>query len=312
MNVRFCVLGSGSKGNATLVLAPEAHVLLDAGFAPDELAARMEGTGASWETLAAVVLTHTHADHLKKKCLALCAEHEVEFICHEQHARHLAGGRYYNRLHDKGLLRTFNSEPFEIRARRARIQHSRHKAQSTQPQATGSQEQGLSVPQADEAVMRFHPLRVPHDSPPTFGFRIEARCAETQSVRWVKLAYLSDLGRLDDGLVRALADVELLALEFNHDEEMERNSGRHPLLIERVLGDEGHLSNAQAAEAFRRVLEHASNGGPRYLVQLHLSQECNDPEVAFKAAREIAFLMGAHTQVFSTRQDKRGTILKLD
>src|SRR5256885_7426706 len=50
------------------------------------------------------------------------------------------------------------------------------------------------------------------------------------------------------------------ALEFNHDVALERTSGRHPRLIARVLGDEGHLSNEQAGALVRAVLDRSHQG----------------------------------------------------
>lgn len=276
MGVQFCVLGSGSAGNAALVMTPRAHVLIDIGFGPDELALRMEGTGASWDTLKAVVLTHTHGDHLKKRTLKEIARREIPFFCHEGHAKHLQGGRYFKRLAEAGAMHTYNGrEPFEA--------------------APGVQ---------------FLPLHLPHDCPPTFGFRIEALNGDGRAV---KLGYLADLGHERAGLSEAMADVDLLALEFNHDEELERNSGRHPKLIDRVLGDHGHLSNRQAAQVFERVLQLASgSGGPRYLVQMHLSGDCNRPDLAYRAAQEVVARLGAQTKVYSTRQGERGTVHVLD
>jgi ribonuclease BN (tRNA processing enzyme) len=298
MSVKFCVLGSGSQGNATLLMSSRLHVLIDAGFPPDELATRMDGTGASWKSIDAVVLTHTHADHIKKKCLKLCAEHEIEFICHERHAAQLAESRFFKRLNSEGRVRTYDGGPFEI-------------------QGSGD-------------VVRFHPIALPHDSPPTFGFRIEAlRSVPPRSMdvspmsegaaedaglysqaerSWVKLGYLADLGRLSDDIAEAVADVDLLALEFNHDEDLERKSGRHPRLIGRVMGGNGHLSNRQAAELFRRVVESGANGGPKALIQMHLSQDCNRADLAYQAAQEVVLLSGAQTRVFSTRQNQRGTV----
>lgn len=276
MSVQFCVLGSGSEGNAALLMTPELHILLDAGFLPDELAQRMDGTGASWSSLDAVVLTHTHGDHLKKKCLAICAEYDIRFICHEGHAQQLQGSRYFKRLQQRELLCTYHDGPFEL-----------------------------------HPTLRFHPIRLPHDCPPTFGFRIEARAPGSTDERWVKVGYLVDLGECVHDVADAVNDVDLLALEFNHDEEMERTSGRHPRLIQRVLGREGHLSNKQAAEVFRRVLERGPNGGPRLLLQMHLSSDCNRADIAYQAAQEVLLMTGAHTQVFSTRQDRRGTIHSL-
>ncbi len=290
MSVQFCVLGSGSEGNAALLMTPHVHVLIDAGFFPDDMAARMDGTGATWESIDAVVLTHTHGDHIKKKCLTFCVTHNVRFICHERHAEQLSGGRYFKRLVEKGLLGTYNGNgPFEVDTRPASPEDS-------------------SQPVTD--ALRFFPIPLPHDAPPTFGFRIEARVS-IPTDRWVKIGYLADLGDGLEPIAREVSDVDLLALEFNHDVELERRSGRHPSLIQRVLGKDGHLSNDQAADFFRRVLEGGSNGGPKLLVQMHLSRDCNRPELAYKAAQEVVLLTGASTRVFSTRQDRRGTVHSL-
>ncbi|MCZ7644028.1 MAG: MBL fold metallo-hydrolase [Planctomycetota bacterium] len=269
--VRFCVLGSGSSGNAALIQTPRASVLLDIGFTPDEIGARLEGTGADWDGLSAVVLTHTHGDHLKKRTLKEILRRGIPFHCHEAHARHLRGGRYFKRLAEAGLVRTYAAErPFEV---------------------------------AGELL--FHPLRLPHDCPPTFGFRIETADGAGRARR---LGYLVDLGHWTAELLAACADVDLLALEFNHDEALERGSGRHPRLIARVLGREGHLSNVQAAGALERLLGGGPHGAPARVVQMHLSEDCNRPELAFEAACEVVRRLGAKTQVFSTRQDARGTV----
>src|SRR4051812_17981350 len=105
--------------------------------------------------------------------------------------------------------------------------------------------------------------------------------------------------------------VDLLALEFNHDERMQRESGRHPSLIERVMGRGGHLSNRQAADVFRRVLE-SGHPAPKALVQIHLSRQCNRAELAYQSAQEVAFLAGAATRIFSSRQEIRGTLHRVD
>jgi phosphoribosyl 1,2-cyclic phosphodiesterase len=62
--VRVTILGSGSKGNATLVEAGGTAVLVDAGLGPRVLVARVDAAlGRVPEAIHGVVLTHAHRDH---------------------------------------------------------------------------------------------------------------------------------------------------------------------------------------------------------------------------------------------------------
>jgi hypothetical protein len=82
-----------------------------------------------------------------------------------------------------------------------------------------------------------------------------------------RVGYAADLGSWDDSLANAFTDVDLLALEFNHDVHMEKHSGRADALIERVLGDHGHLSNDQAADLVAEVVDrcrHSADQLDRY------------------------------------------------
>ena len=66
--IRFCSLGSGSTGNATLVEARSGtrttRVLIDCGFSLKELEARALRAGAALDSLDAVFVTHEHGDHV--------------------------------------------------------------------------------------------------------------------------------------------------------------------------------------------------------------------------------------------------------
>lgn len=61
--MRCWVLGSGSRGNAVLVEAAGTRVLVDCGFSPRALAARLAAAGFTPADVHAVVLTHEHQDH---------------------------------------------------------------------------------------------------------------------------------------------------------------------------------------------------------------------------------------------------------
>lgn len=62
--MRLIVLGSGSKGNATLVETGATRVLIDNGFSCKELLARLRLAGVEPESIGALLLTHEHNDHV--------------------------------------------------------------------------------------------------------------------------------------------------------------------------------------------------------------------------------------------------------
>jgi phosphoribosyl 1,2-cyclic phosphodiesterase len=63
--MRFASLGSGSRGNATLIESGSTLVMLDCGFSVRETESRMARLGRSPEQLAAVLVTHEHGDHVR-------------------------------------------------------------------------------------------------------------------------------------------------------------------------------------------------------------------------------------------------------
>ncbi|KUJ83374.1 MBL fold metallo-hydrolase [Microbulbifer flavimaris] len=64
MTLRFASLGSGSKGNGTLVRSGDHCLLVDCGFTIKETERRMARLGLSPADLSAILVTHEHSDHL--------------------------------------------------------------------------------------------------------------------------------------------------------------------------------------------------------------------------------------------------------
>lgn len=66
--IRFASLGSGSKGNATLIESgikeSDTRILLDCGFSTKEVELRLAKHQRSANTIDAIVITHEHADHI--------------------------------------------------------------------------------------------------------------------------------------------------------------------------------------------------------------------------------------------------------
>lgn len=89
MSFRFCVLGSGSGGNATLVEGAGARVLVDAGLSAKQLTLRLEALGVEAEALDGVLLSHEHGDHTRG-LEVFCRRHGVPVFCNRHTQRVLA------------------------------------------------------------------------------------------------------------------------------------------------------------------------------------------------------------------------------
>jgi phosphoribosyl 1,2-cyclic phosphodiesterase len=274
MALRFTVLASGSGGNASLVQTGHTGLLIDAGLGPRQLGQRLAAVGASWASVEAVLLTHTHSDHWRELTLTHLVRRQVSLWCHPKHHEVLRTyGSSFGELHRAGLVHAYSEiEPF--------------------------------MP-APGICCRAFPLR--HDGGPTFGFHIDG--SSDLFGQGSRLAYAADLGTWDESLAASLADVDVLALEFNHDVELEARSGRTPRLIARVLSDDGHLSNEQAAALVRRVLALSPRGRLRHLVQLHLSRECNRPELARACGQAVLAELAPEATLHTAEQDVPGSTL---
>lgn len=109
------------------------------------------------------------------------------------------------------------------------------------------------------------PFPTSHDAPGSTGYRFD------------DVGVLTDSGYVTEAAHRILSGCSLLMLEANHDVERLRGGSYPYFLKRRILGDEGHLSNAAAAEF---AVELASSGTREFLLA-HLSAENNTPELAF-------------------------------
>ncbi|MEO5702418.1 MAG: MBL fold metallo-hydrolase [Gammaproteobacteria bacterium] len=62
--MRFASLGSGSRGNATLVEQGNTCILVDCGFTLKEIERRLARLSKDAAELTAILITHEHADHV--------------------------------------------------------------------------------------------------------------------------------------------------------------------------------------------------------------------------------------------------------
>ncbi len=270
---RVTVLASGSSGNATLLEVGDNAWLVDCGLPPHLLGERMAAAGRSWKVVRAVLITHTHGDHWNRDTLEHLRRLNVPLVAHARHHVTLSSQGTYTPLARAGLVAEYA--------------------------------EGVPLTLAPGVEVRA--VRVPHDADPTYGFRFDVAA---DGLGW-SLAYASDVGHVTPALLDAFADVDGLAVEFNHDEALQRNSGRHPILLQRVLGPNGHLSNAQASGLVETLVGRAAPGRLRHLVQLHLSKDCNTPTLARESAQATLDLLGSSAHVITATQHAATTPIEI-
>jgi phosphoribosyl 1,2-cyclic phosphodiesterase len=265
MPIQFAVLASGSRGNSTWVCGEGPGMLVDVGIGPRAVGERLASIGASWSRVGAVVLTHTHSDHVDTAAFAELARRRIALYCHEGHRENLATDAGFQKLEEAQLLRLYDDRPL-----------------------------------LTSAGFRLEPIELCHDGGPTYGFRIEASAGRRE--RPVKIGYLADTGTWSEKMAEILTDVDVLGVEFNHDVALQKSSRRPVSLIARNLSDDGHLSNRQGAELVQAVLARSIAGALRHVVLLHLSEQCNAPELAIQVAAAAVQAAGRRAKVHAARQ----------
>ena len=78
--MKVYILGSGSKGNSTLIVSNNKKILIDVGFSYPKMKMLLEGFGVNPSEIDTILITHDHSDHigglsqfLKKNSIKVCA-----------------------------------------------------------------------------------------------------------------------------------------------------------------------------------------------------------------------------------------------
>jgi len=105
--MRFASLGSGSRGNSTLVEWAAGTLLIDCGFSVKETELRLDRLGKRAQDIKAILVTHEHSDHIKGVA-ALARRYRLPV--------YMTPGTYYSRdLGELPDLRLINAyAPFDI------------------------------------------------------------------------------------------------------------------------------------------------------------------------------------------------------
>lgn len=94
--------------------------------------------------------------------------------------------------------------------------------------------------------------------------------------------YATDTGYINRKYLKQMKNQDLYFIESNHDEEMLMNGPYPYYLKQRVISDEGHLSNKTTA----KYLSSSVGDNTKYIILAHLSEKNNTEELALKAIKE--------------------------
>ena len=234
-------LASGSKGNAYCVESQGALLLIDCGLSCRELIHRLGSAGYDAESIAAVVFTHDHSDHI-------------------------AGVESFHRRYPMVELNATMITAEAIAQRSGLTIEDFYTFEIGQEFATGP--------------FLLESFGVPHDAADPVGYIVRADgCTYFHG---------TDIGTPLESIGRQLSRADVAVLESNHDPVMVCNSPRPESTKRRILGARGHLANDECAQLVRRFASQKL----KHLFLAHLSQQCNTPELAEKAARSALAEIG--------------------
>lgn len=136
-----------------------------------------------------------------------------------------------------------------------------------------------------------------HDATDGTGFVIEC---ENES-----LVYITDTGYINNRYLPKLVNKTYYILESNHDIDMLLNGPYPKYLQNRILGDNGHLSNELCAIYLSKLV----GDNTQKIVLAHLSKENNTPELALNDVKTAVNANDKEYNIVCASQDE---ILKVN
>lgn len=134
--------------------------------------------------------------------------------------------------------------------------------------------------------LQVHARRVIHDA-------ADPACFVVEALDGTRVGVASDLGYVDDPVLKHLSNCDGLLFESNHDVDMLREGSYPWSLKRRILSRFGHLSNDEAMRALERMI----GAEMKSVYLIHLSEKNNHAGIVRDMAQKVVDRLGAPIEI---------------
>ena len=238
--MKFISIASSSKGNCELISYKNTNILVDCGISKKRIDESLSKYNLTLDDIDSILITHEHSDHISA-LPSILKNHDIKIISQRETLLYIV--KYCK---DKGTI--VNTDNFKI----------------ISPVNILNDNVAFEIKD-----IKFYPLKGKHDVKSLY-YKFEL--GDT------KIAILTDMGSYSDHTIRTLEDVDYLMLESNYDEEIILKNSYPAFLKQRIMGENGHLSNRNCAD----IIMNLAGKSIKEVYLSHISADSNSEENAYK------------------------------
>jgi phosphoribosyl 1,2-cyclic phosphodiesterase len=243
-------LGSSSSANCTILSIGSMNFIIDTGKIDFERI-KTEMDNNSIEKIDAILITHSHVDHLSKNTYKVSKFFNAPIYIRKETLQAAM------RKHEKDI----NEHPVDLIKTYQDLIIDFDKVIVT-------------------AVDVSHRGMGKDDSGLTVAYYFENKNGTNENI-----LYATDVGGINEDIQKYIEKSDVLFIEANHCPLKVENSPRYYKHKNWLLSDKGHLSNEQTAEAISKGLQNRKMPYKK-IILAHLSRKCNTPELAYNTIYE--------------------------
>lgn len=140
-------------------------------------------------------------------------------------------------------------------------------------------------------------IHTSHDAPSSVGFIIYYQDRS--------LVYVTDTGYINRKYLARMVGKDAYVIESNHDEKMLMDGSYPRFLKERIISDNGHLSNTTTAKYLSKLV----TDNTKHIVLAHLSHENNTEELALNTLKE--YVSSENKEIIIARQEEETKLIEV-